>query len=95
MVVTIPVHEITDWPTFHDVFKKALGFPDFYSRNMNAWIDCMTAVDTAADGLSSVTVAPGEVLILRIDEPFGFRQRCPDQYDALIEMLRICEFPPD
>ena len=52
---------------------------------MNAWIDCMTSVDTPADGLSSVTVARGGVLVLRIDDPFGFRRRCPQQYDALIE----------
>jgi hypothetical protein len=52
---------------------------------MDAWIDCMTSVDTPADGLSSVTVAPGNVLVLRIDDPFSFRQRCPEQYDALME----------
>lgn len=92
MVITIPVHEITDWPTFHDVFKRALGFPDFYGRNMNAWIDCMTSVDAAEDGLSSVTVAPGEILVLRIDDPFGFRQRCPEQYDALIECSAFVNF---
>ena len=92
MVITVPVHEIADWPTFHDVFKKALGFPDFYGRNMNAWIDCMTSVDAAEGGLSSVTVAPGEILVLRVDDPFGFRQRCPEQYNALIECSAFVNF---
>jgi len=84
-VVTIPVDQITDWPSFHEVFRRTLGFPEFYGCNMDAWIDCMTSVDTPADGLSSVTVAPGNVLVLRIDDPFSFRRRCPEQYDALIE----------
>jgi len=92
MIVTIPVDEITDWPTFHEVFKKAMGFSHFYGRNMDAWIDCMTSVDTPADGLSSVTVAPGEILILRIDDPFGFRRRCPEQYDALLECSGFVNF---
>ena len=74
------------------MFKKVLGFPDFYGRNMNAWIDCMTSVDTPPDGLSSVTVAPGEILILRIDDPLGFRRRCPEQYDALIKCSAFVNF---
>jgi hypothetical protein len=83
--VTIPVEKIVDWPSFHELFQRELGFPDFYGRNMNAWIDCMTSVDTPADGMTTVSVQPGEILVLRIDEPFEFRRRCPDQYDALIE----------
>lgn len=76
--VTIPVEKIADWPSFHDTFQRELGFPDFYGRNMNAWIDCMTSVDAPPDGLSSVTVEPSEILALRIDGPFEFRRRCPE-----------------
>jgi len=83
--VTIPVEKIVDWPSFHDTFQRELGFPNFYGRNMNAWIDCMTSADAPSDGLSTVTVEPGEILVLRIDQPFEFRHRCPEQYDALIE----------
>ncbi len=32
---------ITDWETFHTVFQNALKFPDYYGRNMDAWIDCV------------------------------------------------------
>jgi len=46
LIVTVPVEKITDWPSFHDVFHETLGFPKFYGRNMNAWIDCMTSIDT-------------------------------------------------
>ena len=59
LVIPIPVDKIVDWASFHDVFQHILGFPDFYGRNMNAWIDCMTSVDTATDGLTTVTVRPG------------------------------------
>lgn len=90
--VIIPVEKIADWPTFHDAFQRVLGFPDFYGRNMNAWIDCMTSVDTASDGMSTITVQPGEILILRIDDPFDFRRRCPEQYDALVECTAFVNF---
>jgi hypothetical protein len=85
VVVTIPADKITDWASFHEVFDQALGFPGFCGRNMDAWIDCMTCVDDGEAGLTSVTVPPGGVLILRIDNPFDFRHRCPGRYDALID----------
>jgi hypothetical protein len=90
--VIIPVEKIADWPSFHDAFQRVLGFPDFYGRNMNAWIDCMTSVDTASDGMSTVTVQPGEILVLRIDDPVDFRRRCPEQYDALVECTAFVNF---
>ena len=52
----------------------------------------MTSVDAPADGLSTVTVQPGEILILRIDGPVEFRRRCPEQYDALIECTAIVNY---
>lgn len=42
-VRAIPLDEIEDWPTFHDVFQRTMGFPDFNRRNMDAWIDCGSA----------------------------------------------------
>jgi hypothetical protein len=29
-IVRVSPAEITDWPTFHDVFARIFGFPDFY-----------------------------------------------------------------
>lgn len=90
--VTIPVEKIVDWPSFHETFQRELGFPEFYGRNMEAWIDCMTSVDTRSDGLTNITVQPHEILILRIDEPFEFRRRCPEQYASLVECVAFVNF---
>lgn len=91
-VVEIAVQRIVDWESFHEVFRKALGFPSFYGCNMDAWIDCMTSVDSVGDGLATVTVQPGEMLVLKIDDAFGFRQRCPEQYNALVECSAFVNF---
>ena len=32
----------TDWESFHTVSAEVFGFPEFYGRNMNAWIDCLS-----------------------------------------------------
>lgn len=92
VTVAIPVHAINDWPTFHDVFQQVLGFPTFYGRNMDAWIDCLTSADSPDDGLVRITAPPGGLLILSIDDPFDFRKRCPEQYDALIECSAFVNF---
>ncbi len=49
-IVDVAMAGITDWGTFHDTFAQALGFPDFYGRNMNACIDCLTYED---DGMTA------------------------------------------
>lgn len=83
-VVNIAVSQISDWDTFHDVFSTTLGFPEFYGRNMSAWIDCLTYRDEE-DGMASVTVELGDVLTLQLDEGSAFATRCPDQYGAMME----------
>lgn len=91
-IVEIPVERILDWESFHEVFRQTLGFPKFYGNNMDAWIDCMTAVDSIDDGLSTVTVQRGEMLVLKIDDAIDFRRRCPEQFDALVECCAFVNF---
>jgi hypothetical protein len=67
------------------VFAETLGFPSFYGRNMDAWIDCMTSLDDADSGMSSVTVPPGEILTLEIEDVTSFALRCPQQFAAMVE----------
>ncbi|MES2115832.1 MAG: barstar family protein [Pseudomonadota bacterium] len=76
---------IIDEETFHSIFSDAFGFPGFYGRNMNAWIDCMGYLDEPAAEMSSVHVAPGEALALVIDDALSFKARCPTLYDELVE----------
>jgi hypothetical protein len=83
-VIDIAVSRITDWQSFHDVFAGTLGFPDFYGRNMDAWIDCLTYRDED-DGMANVVVEQGDVLTLQLDEGRAFGARCPDLYASLIE----------
>jgi len=84
-IVTIDLSAVIDWESFHAVFAEVMGFPGFYGRNMNAWIDCMSYVDDRDAGMSEVTVEPGEVLTLQLEGIDGFATRCPEQYEALVE----------
>jgi RNAse (barnase) inhibitor barstar len=91
-VVIVPVDRIADWDSFHSVFKETLGFPDFYGRNMDAWIDCMTYVDDPPSGMTAIFVSKGDLLTLRIDNASDFQKRCPEQYAALIECTAFVNY---
>jgi RNAse (barnase) inhibitor barstar len=85
MLVAIDTRRICDWDSFHDVFAEAFGFPAFYGRNLDAWIDCLGSLDRPLEGMTAVHVQPGEVVSLLLDHVDDFAQRCPEQYAAIVE----------
>ena len=80
--VHIDCTKIRDWPTFYDVFSEAFGFPGFFGRNLDAWVDCMARLD---EDMNGVRIQPGEVLDLALDGAGDFRARCPEQFRSLVE----------
>ena len=65
-IVRLDATLLHDWDAFHSVFASTFGFPDFYGRNMNAWIDCMT--DLSADtGMTKVRGSASDPVVLYLD----------------------------
>jgi len=92
VVVRIESERIRDWETFHTVFAESFGFPAFYGRNMNAWIDCMTYLDDIGAGMTTVHCEPGRVVTLLLEHAAAFATRCPEQYAALVECAAFVNF---
>jgi hypothetical protein len=84
-VVQILTARITDWDSFHRVFAEVMGFPDFYGRNMNAWIDCMTSLDKPEDGMSKIHCVSPDVVVLQLEGAKTFREKHRELYDAVVE----------
>ena len=80
LVVAIPTARIKDWESFHDVFASTLRFPDYYGRNMDAWIDCLSFPDS----MTELAIEPDEVLMLDLQSIEAFRTRCPEPYEAIV-----------
>jgi len=78
----IDVTKVKTWDDFHNAMQEVFGFPDFYGRNMNAWIDCLTSLDEPEDGMTKVHVEKGKVMVLRIKGISGLKK---DMREALIE----------
>lgn len=83
--IDIDTSRIRDWDSFHLVFAEAFGFPDFYGKNMNAWIDCMTYLDDEESGMTSVHCEPGAVVTIALSEATEFSARCPEQFSAMVD----------
>ena len=86
LVVQIDTSKITDDDSFHTYFADLLGFPDFYGRNSNAWIDCVGDLDDPASGMTKVHVAKGGIVLFSIMNTRDFRERCPGLLSKILDM---------
>ena len=85
IVVKIDGKRLVDADHFHDEFSKKFGFPDFYGRNMDAWIDCMSSLDWPEAKMTSFHVDKGKVVTILISNYKYFKKAAPKQWLDLIE----------
>lgn len=85
ILIKLDARGMTDWETFHNTFSTLFGFPGFYGRNMNAWIDCMSDLDDPGTEMTSVHVKKGEILVLQLDHVDELCRQFPEGYKAIIE----------
>jgi RNAse (barnase) inhibitor barstar len=82
--VRLDGRKILDRESFHAECQARFGFPDFYGRNMDAWIDCLSGLRDD-DGMSSFTLGPDEVLQIEIAHSDALRRQAPHILAALEE----------
>lgn len=76
---------ITDWSAFHTECQHAFGFPDFYGRTMDAWVDCLSYLRDD-DGMTRFRLGPDEVLHIEIRNAEALRRQAPD----ILEEITFC-----
>ena len=83
--VEIDASLITSWDDFHDIFSKAFGFPKFYGRNINAWIDCMSSIDEKDSGMTTFSINKDDTLVIELKNHEIFRKMYSEIYFELLE----------
>lgn len=73
---------ITNWDAFHDESQRVFGFPEFYGRNMNAWVDCLSYLRDD-DGMSRFRLQSDEVLRIEVQQAERMRAQVPEILDDL------------
>ncbi|MBI3229391.1 MAG: barstar family protein [Burkholderiales bacterium] len=76
---------IKDWDSFHDECQRAFGFPEFYGRTLDAWVDCLSYLRDA-DGMTRFQLGTDEKLRIEILHAEQMRQQVPD----ILEEISFC-----
>jgi RNAse (barnase) inhibitor barstar len=87
--IRINAELIKDWDSFHDQFSDMFGFPEFYGKNMDAWIDCMSYLDDCVSGMTKVWINKGETLIIELYNNEVFKNRSKEIYLKLLQCIAI------
>ena len=87
MTIRINTDLIDGWSSFHQLFKMAIGFPEYYGANMDAWVDCMTNLDDPTSGMTRNSVKPGQTIIIELINADKFKTNHQDIYFALLESV--------
>jgi hypothetical protein len=90
--VTIDASRLTSWDSFHTAFAETFGFPGFYGRNLDAWIDCMSSLDAPEEGMSTVHAPQGGIVLLELEHIDVFARDHRELYDALIDCAAFVNF---
>ena len=83
--ISIDFNQVNSWETFHSIFNKTMGFPEYYGNNMNAWIDCMSYVDEPETGMTEINIKEGESLEIKVIGTESAFKNCPEIFTAFIE----------
>ena len=81
-IVRLNGEHIRNWDTFHTECISAFGFPDFYGRNLDAWVDCLSYLRDD-DGMTKFKLKDNEVLTIEITHSDLIKQHEPELLDEL------------
>ena len=74
------------WDAFHTQCAEAFGFPDFYGRNSNARIDCVS--DMRIDSrMSKFLLGSGQVLQIELANSDTVRKTAPGVFDGFLDVI--------
>ncbi|WP_027483122.1 barstar family protein [Deinococcus pimensis] len=81
--VTLDTTRIRSVKDFHEESARAFGFPDFYGRNLGAWIDCLTYLNED-DGMRGFVLGTDEMLHVILPDFWAFATLAPDVVQELL-----------
>lgn len=78
MIITLNCSAIQIRDDIHNQFNDAFGFPSFYSRSMDALIDCLSDADDSAAGMCTNSADRGTTITIVLDGYSNLNQVRPD-----------------
>lgn len=91
-IVKVETDKIKDWESFHLEFKNKMWFPNFYWKNMDAWVDCMTYLDDPDSWMTDIIINEWDILVLEIENAEYFKNNYREFYDSIIECMAFVNY---
>ena len=82
LTVHLDAARILDWETFHTECQREFGFPDYYGRNMDAWVDCLSYLRDE-EGMCKFRLEADDVLKIEVANAGRLKQTVPEILDEL------------
>jgi hypothetical protein len=64
--IKLDFNKIVSIEDLHKELKEKMGFPEFYGGNVNALIDCLSAMRYPDEEMSKITLGNEEVLLIEV-----------------------------
>jgi RNAse (barnase) inhibitor barstar len=80
VIYTFKAKKLITWSSFHKEFMEVMNFPDYYGKNMDAWIDCMD--ELCDQGTIALYIKNGKLL----------KDQSPEIFSALLECSAFVNF---
>ena len=85
MLIRIDARRLTDAVGLHATLGEAFGFANWYGKNLDALVDCLTQLDDPQAAMSRVQVLPGELVLLVIEHTHGLTRQAAEQVKSLVD----------
>jgi hypothetical protein len=77
---------IRTWNEFHSQCAAVFGIPEFYGRNLDAWIDCVS--DMRSDSrMTKFRLASGQVLQIELADSGTVRTVAPEIFSGFLDVV--------
>ena len=83
-IIRIDGAAVADWKAFHEISAVTFGFPDFYGKNLDAWIDCMSDLRTDSQ-MTKFLLGRGQMMQINLANAVSFRTNAREVFDAFVD----------
>ena len=88
----IECDNISDWLSFHSEFSRVFGFPGFYGKNMDAWIDCMSSLNNPEEGMTTIHCEEGKRITIELKNAKKLKENHPEIFNAINECTAFVNY---
>lgn len=85
--LSVDFSQVKNLGEMHEALAKVFDFPDFYGKNVNALIDCWSSLRYPEDGMTGITIAHDEAVLLEVKGMSHLDQLMMNHFTVAVEAV--------